>query len=277
MTAKLSMPVTSASGITPQGTAWSSYGQGEPMVLIHGVGMNQSVWAPQIHALQSRFQVVVYDMLGHGQSSLPSGTKDLADYANQCVQLLDTLGLPKAHIVGHSMGALIALEMAIAHPERCISVAALNGVYRRTEEQRQLVSERAADIEANGKPSDVSGTIERWFGKPIPRADEGAAVLSTQLLQQVPQQGYARAYTVFANSDERHVGRMADIQVPTLLATGELDPNSSPDMSRAMHREIPHSRLEVLPRQRHMMSLIAVGAVNDMLSNFAQSASATNV
>src|SRR5690349_15441322 len=63
------------------------------VVLIHGVGMNQSVWAPQVAALRDRYRVVVYDMLGHGRSALPSPAARLDEYASQLAQLLDTLGV----------------------------------------------------------------------------------------------------------------------------------------------------------------------------------------
>ena len=257
-----------ARGKTPSGTAWSTYGAGEPIVFIHGVGMNQSVWAPQVQALQDQFRLVVYDMLGHGQSTLPEQTTDIGDYATQLVELLDALGIPRPHIVGHSMGALIALEMAIAHPGRCKSVAALNGVYCRTDAQRASVQARAAELASRGKPDSVQDTIHRWFDNPIPARDQPAASLCANLLQSVPLAGYARAYDIFANSDQRHQNRLSSIRVPALIATGALDPNSSPAMAEAMHAEIAGSQICILPEQRHMMSLIAVNEVNDLIRQF---------
>lgn len=258
-----------ATGVTPCGTAWSRYGAGVPLVLLHGVGMNQSVWAPQVRGLQDGFDVITLDMMGHGASRFDPQTRDIGDYAAQLVRLLDALNIEQAHVVGHSMGALIALEMAVAHGNRCKSVMALNGVYRRTPEQRASVQARAAELILHGKPDSVEGTIHRWFGNPVPAAQHDAAVLSTQLLMEVPQQGYARAYEVFSNSDERHAGRLASITVPTLIATGECDPNSSPEMARAMHAEIRGSQLEIFPGQRHMMSLVAVDEVNTLIRTFA--------
>lgn len=262
-------PLPQASGLTPSGTAWSSRGEGESIVFIHGVGMNQSVWAPQVEGLCDSFRVIVYDMLGHGQSRLDPDASDIGDYAHQLVGLLDDLSIDRAHVVGHSMGALIALEMAVAHGARCKSVMALNGVYCRTAEQRASVQARADDLLAKGKPLSVEGTISRWFGDPVPAQDQAAADLCTQLLTDVPWQGYARAYDIFARSDERHQGRLQGIAVPTLIATGELDPNSSPAMSEAMYACISGAELRILSQQRHMMSLIAVDEVNAMVRRFA--------
>jgi pimeloyl-ACP methyl ester carboxylesterase len=261
-------PLPQAAGLTTSGTAWNSWGDGEPIVFIHGVGMNQSVWAPQVEGLRNSFRVITYDMWGHGQSRLNTDARDIGDYAQQLVRLLDDLSISRSHVVGHSMGALIALEIAVAHGERCKSVTALNGVYCRTAQQRTSVQARAAELLTKGKPGSVQGTICRWFGDPVPAQDQAAAYLCTQLLTDVPWQGYARAYDIFAHSDERHLGRLQDINVPTLIATGALDPNSSPVMSEALHACIPGAQLRILPQQRHMMSLIAVDEVNAMIRLF---------
>src|SRR5476649_650627 len=118
------------------GTAYSVAGEGPALVLIHGVGMNRSVWAPQVDALQLCFRVVSYDMLGHGASRLPAVSPTLDEYAGQLAALLDHLQIDAAHVVGHSMGSLIALEFALQYPQRVASVAALNAVYDRTPTQR---------------------------------------------------------------------------------------------------------------------------------------------
>jgi len=268
MNTRAGPPLPQTSGITPCGTAWSSWGEGEPIVFIHGVGMNQCIWTPQVNGLRDSFRVITYDMMGHGLSRLTSDPSDIGDYAAQLLRLLDNLSIDRVHVVGHSMGALIALEMAVAYGARCKSVTALNSVYCRSSEQRRSVQKRAEELLSKGKPNSVKGTTNRWFGDPIPAKDQSAASLCTQLLSDVPWQGYARAYSIFAGSDERHKGDLNRISVPTLIATGELDPNSSPAMSEAMHACIPGAQLEILPQQRHMMSLIAVDEVNAMLRQF---------
>lgn len=272
MASDLVLPTPARAGTTPEGTCWSAYGAGTPLVLVHGVGMDQRVWAPQVRALMQEHQVIVYDMLGHGQSRLPEKADtealDLGDYMQQLRALMAHLGLQRPHIVGHSMGALIALEMGVQHAQECRSVAALNGVYCRSLEQRASILERAEELLKNGKSGNLDGTIARWFGAPVPTELLPAEALSRQLLEEVDAQGYARAYQVFAQSDARHQGRLQAITVPTLFATGEGDPNSTPEMSLAMHQALPGSRLEILAGQRHMMSLVAVDRVNTLLCQF---------
>jgi pimeloyl-ACP methyl ester carboxylesterase len=104
---------------TVDGTAFSVHGAGEPLVLVHGVGMGKEIWAPQIAAFSQDYQVIAYDMLGHGDSALPAADVTLRDYADQLAGLLEPPGNHCCQCGGHSMGALVALEFALAHPQGC--------------------------------------------------------------------------------------------------------------------------------------------------------------
>lgn len=267
MRADFSLPTPSATGVSPQGTAWSRYGSGEPIVLVHGVGMGQDVWAPQVSDLARDFEVVVYDMWGHGHSTLPAGSLELSHYAQQLVDLLDHLDLPSVHVIGHSMGALVALEFALAYPQRCQGVVAMNAVFSRTKQQRHAVQQRAEELMRNGTQANVDDTMTRWFGDPVDARYDEAERLSRKLLTEVNPQGYARAYQVFATADAQHASRLPGLQVPVLFFTGELDPNSTPAMSKTMAKMAPNAQVNILVGQRHMMSLTAPEQVNGILRN----------
>ncbi|CAM5762888.1 flavin reductase [Labrys miyagiensis] len=243
-------------------------GRGDPVVLIHGVGLDASIWAPQFEALGDRFDLIAYDMLGHGCSSLPPPEPFLSDYAEQTRQLLDNLGIEKAHIVGHSMGALVALEFALDHPERCRSLTALNAVYCRSPAERSGVEQRAASFESTGAQPSNEAAIERWFGSPMPSALAGKAETVRDLLGKIDPVGYARTYRLFATSDRSHEGRLGALRVPSLFLTGERDSNSSPAMSQRMAAEAPKARVEVLPNERHMMAFVNPEMVNDIILGF---------
>ena len=91
-------------------------GSGPAVVLVHGVGLQASVWEEQISTLSKHYDVIAIDMLGHGGSSLPPSDARLSDYADQLLAVLDHMGLQQAHLVGHSMGALVALEFPFRTP-----------------------------------------------------------------------------------------------------------------------------------------------------------------
>lgn len=260
---------------TANGTAFSVYGAGEALVLIHGVGMGQAIWEPQIAEFARDYKVIVYDMLGHGGSAVPAPDVALSDYAEQLVALLDHLDIAAANVVGHSMGALVALEFALRHPARTLRVAALNAVFMRTPEQRAAVLERAEALQHTGVAATVDSTLARWFGEPVPAELEASANLVKRFLTEVNPQGYARTYRLFASSDAVHADGLPRLAMPALFMTGEFDPNSSPDMSRAMAALAPQGRLDIVAGARHMMNVTAPDDINQRLRDFLATPVAT--
>lgn len=250
-------------------TACYERGRGEPVLLIHGVGICGEIWTPQLDALAETHRIIVPDLLGHGESDLPPPAAGLADYIRQIAELMNALDLPAANIVGHSMGALIALGLAIAHPQRVLRVAALNAVYKRTAQQREAVVRRAQSLGPEGPLADIEVTLERWLGPPAAR-DPAAAALIEACLARTDPRGYARAYAIFAMSDEAHAGRLEAIRAPALYFTGALDHNSSPEMSAQMARETPQGCAVVLPEARHMMAVTHPEDTNAQLKRFLE-------
>lgn len=267
----LSLPAPKSSGITKNGTAWSRYGQGPTLVLLHGVGMNQHVWKPEITELDSRFEILTYDMWGHGESLLPNSELELSAYTSQLLDLLDELEIENVHLAGHSMGGLITLDFATHHGARCLSACALNSVFQRTPEQRMAVQKRAQDLAEGNVTMNIAEALERWFGPTGTHPHTRAEELARLLLESVNPEGYAAAYRVFASADEVHASTLHQISVPALFFTGELDPNSTPAMSQAMAALVPNSQWAVLSGERHMMTLTAAPIVSDAIRDFIDS------
>ncbi len=255
-------------------TRYLRQGRGRPVILIHGVGMALEAWEPQLAALAADHEVIALDMLGHGGSSLPPADARLSDYSGQMVGLMDALDLPEAVVIGHSMGALVALDVALAHPRRACGVVALNAVYCRSPEQRAAVEARAASLAQEGAGASHAAAVDRWFGTPVPPALAGHAATVRRLLQACDPVGYARTYRLFATSDEAHRASLPGLAAPALFMTGDGDPNSTPAMSQAMAAAAPRGLCEVLAGERHMMNLTAAAAVNAALARFLASLSA---
>ena len=271
MLSSFALPDSITSGKTSNGTAWCRIGTGPKLVLLHGVGMNKSVWAPEVNILSKSFDVVIYDMWGHGESDLPSSELDLRDYTKQLVDLLAELDIDSAFVAGHSMGALIAIDFAINNPDTCLGVCALNAVFNRSAEQSAAVKKRAVDLAAGGVSVNLDETLERWFGQPGTHKFPEAETLSRELLLDVNPKGYAAAYSVFANSDKAHVQSLATLKTPALFFTADGDPNSTPEMSSAMAALAPNGSSKVLTGHRHMMTLTAPEEVSATLATFIES------
>jgi pimeloyl-ACP methyl ester carboxylesterase len=271
MPINFAFPDSITSGKTSNGTAWSRIGSGKTLVLLHGVGMNKSVWAPEVNLLSDSFDVLVYDMWGHGDSDLPEGELTLSNYTNQLADLLKELKISNAFIAGHSMGGLIAIDFALGYPELCLGMCALNAVFNRTEAQSEAVKKRAADLAAGGITVNLDDTLLRWFGGVESHEFPEAAKLAKELLLSVNPQGYAKAYSVFANSDKVHADRLATLSVPALFFTADGDPNSTPEMSKAMASLAPNGTSQVLSGHRHMMTLTAPLQISESLTTFFNS------
>ncbi|MEW6438831.1 MAG: alpha/beta hydrolase [Pseudomonadota bacterium] len=247
--------------------AYLRQGKGRLVILVHGVGMQASVWKDQIDALSRHYDVIALDMLGHGESSLPPGDAGLNDYSDAVLALINHLGGEKAHLVGHSMGALVALEFALSHPERLISVTGMNAVFCRSEQQRAMISKRLSALDSTVQV-DWNETIARWFGDPVPEHWANAAGRIEELLRASDPIGYARTYRIFATADEAHRDRLSSLQVPALFITGADDPNSLPQMSYDMASLTQNGIVEIIPNERHMMSVTAPELINARLLSF---------
>ncbi len=271
MSVSFTLPVSLTSGKTSNGTAWSRCGNGPTIVLLHGVGMNKSVWAPEVNLFCENFDVLIYDMWGHGESDLPVQQLNLTGYTQQLVDLLAELEIASAVVVGHSMGALIALDFAINNPNTCLGVCALNAVFNRSAEQSAAVKKRATDLAAGGVSVNLSETLERWFGQPGTHEFPEAESLTRELLLEVNPKGYDAAYSVFAESDTAHAQTLATLTTPALFFTADGDPNSTPEMSLVMAALAPNGKSKVLVGHRHMMTLTAPIEVSATLATFIES------
>ena len=257
---------------TPAGTSYRVIGQGQPLVLIHGVGLNKDMWGGQVAGLARHFQVIVYDMLGHGDSPRPAVDTDLAGYADQLRELLDHLTIPKAMVVGFSMGGLVARAFALHHGQRIVALVVLNSVFNRSPEQRAGVIARTAQAAEHGPDANAEAALSRWFSSEYQGANPAQIAAIRQTLAGNDAQGYLTTYTLFATQDMYRADDLASIRVPTLIATGELDPGSTPLMAEQLAQRIPGARAVVLAEQRHMMPVESPRLVNQMLLNFLQQA-----
>lgn len=249
---------------TPSGAAYAAFGKGEPLVLIHGVGMRLEAWVPQVEPLSAICRVIAVDLPGHGESAkLPSGA-NLSDYVAWFGVVLNDLDLDHASVAGHSMGALIAGGIAVEAPQRIARVALLNGVYKRNPAARAAVQARAAEIMTGA--FDREAPLARWFGEG--HEHEAAYVLTKALLADVDEQGYAAAYSAFADGDATYADRWPEITCPALFLTGDGDRNSTPDMAEAMATAAPHGRAVTIKGHRHMVNLTAPDEVNDALCDW---------
>ncbi len=253
--------------LTAHVSGWQG-GKGPALMLVHGVGLRAEAWFPMIPFLQTRFSLTVIDLPGHGASPLFRKKPQLVDYTNTLADVLKKIGAP-AVVVGHSMGALITMDLAIRYPELVSTIVPLNAIYRRSQEAKAAVVKRASEIRSKGL-SDPSPTLERWFGDRPEGELKMANDACRQWLTTVDAAGYAQAYSVFASEDGPSGDDLASIHCPALFMTGSKEPNSTPEMSLALARGVARGKAVVIDGARHMMPMTHAGIVSEHLASFIQ-------
>ena len=253
-------------------TAWEQHGEGPPVVLVHGFGLNRAMWQWQLPALTPHFRVLTYDLLGHGESAPPSGTPDLAMFSAQLLGLMERCGIVRAAVVGFSLGGMIARRFALDHGDRLAALAILNSPHDRSAAEREAVRARVRQTEAEGPSANLEPALERWF-TPAFRAEapETIALVRDWIMRNDPN-FYPQIYRVLAEGDAEIAGGLKRIACPTLVMTGADDPGNTPAMARAMAGLIPGARLAILPGLRHMALAEAPEAVNAPLAAFLRDA-----
>jgi len=250
------------------GTHYRMEGSGPAVILIHGVGLDLTLWEPQVQALARHYTVIRFDMLGHGQSAKPPGQRTIRDYAVQLENLHRYLQLDQVAIVGFSMGGLVARAFAQAHPDLVAKLVILSSVFKRSDAQREGVLGRYRQAVEDGPQILIDAAIDRWFSPEYAASNPGVIGAVRARLESNDPAGFLAAYRLFADADLNMPGAVSDITCPTLVTTGELDPGSSPEMSTRMAAAIPGAICRILPGLRHMAPVEGADQVNEMLLEF---------
>jgi pimeloyl-ACP methyl ester carboxylesterase len=241
-------------------------GEGPTVVLIHGVGARLENWDGVCETLVQHFQVLRYDLRGHGRSTRLPGPYSLSLFASDLHALLQHTGIRKAHIAGHSLGAMIAQMFCLKHVECVDRLALLSAVAGRTQEERERVVARI-DLIRTGPPGEhFRNSVSRWFSDAFIAANpELIAAYAARNAENDPD-CYSAAYKVLASEDLNQ--ELEAISAPTLIATGEFDVGSNPRMSELIHRRVNGSTLRILPGLKHSILIEAPHVVAGMLEPF---------
>lgn len=249
-------------------TSYAQQGEGEPLVLLHGVGMKAEAWIPQIQYFSDNYRVIAPDMPGHGNSNhLPQGST-INDYIQWAIQFIEDLNIGPINLAGHSMGSLIAQGVAAQKPELIKRVAVLNGVYQRSNDARQAVVARANELGTGN--IDIETPINRWFDQ-----SQQHQIIAQEIkswLSRMDILGYKAAYTAFATGDEILANTWEKVHCPALILTGELDPNSTPLMAENMATKALNGKAVIIKNERHMVNLTAPEIVNQKLTEWLNTA-----
>lgn len=236
-------------GTTSAGVFYEVSGSGHPVVLIHAFGVDRRMWQTQVAEFERRFRVVRYDLRGHGQSVAP--TEPYTGYGD-LRGLLDTLGIPRATLVGLSAGAELAINFAIAHPDRVAGLVlaspGLGGYVAPPLPWATPVFEAAA-------AGDAERAAKLWAETPIMamRTNTDATASVTALVMENSRLwSYRRTEQPLAPPA---IDRLAEITCPALIIAGDADLAHIKDISRLLAVKITNATLVTVPGAGHFPNL----------------------
>ncbi len=248
--------------------AFSEYGEGEPVVLIHAFPLNGKMWEPQAKALSESYRVITPDYPGFGRSPYPPAQPDMRFYAEKILELIDKLELKRVVLGGLSMGGYVAFACLRLFPERISGLLLAN---TRPEPDAEEVRESRKDMACRVSEEGVRVLIDLQMER----------LLSTTTLQNEPLIVEQVKSMILDSSPDGVVGALGamrdrpdstsllpEIQVPTLVIGGEEDDISSPEVMGEFAGKIPNSEHHTLSGAAHLSNLEAHGEFNAALKEF---------
>ena len=238
----------------------SGSGDVVPILFLHGVGSDKSVWAPQLEHFGASRRAVAFDYPGYGESdpAPPGTTRD--DFAAAILAAMDALAIDRAHVCGLSLGGVIAIALHHAAPQRCASLILADSfavhpggqaIYDRSvaasEQMSELAAARTPVLLAPGASEDLHGEVRETMARIDPEAFRiGAAAVWL--------------------ADQRE--RVAAIATPTLILCGDQDTVTPPDLSRELADAIAGAELHILPGAGHLSNIERPGDFNSAVEDF---------
>ena len=227
-----------------------------PIVLVHGVGLNHTIWEPQIDAFDN--SVLAYDILGHGKTPLNNDNISFDNFSNQLINLIDELKMKKIHLIGFSIGSLIARNFASKFNDRLESLTLLCSIFNRTEKQQQIVKDRFELVKKSKSLSKQA--LKRWFTDDYLKKNPNTYNKISSILEQNNMENFLKVYELFINHKDNE--KFENIKTKTLVMTGEEDIGSTPEMSENLSKVINNSKVKIISKGKHLCGIECADDVN---------------
>jgi pimeloyl-ACP methyl ester carboxylesterase len=240
-------------------------GEGEALVLIHGVGGHAEAYSRNVVRLGQRYRAMAIDLVWHGYSAKPPFGDQLPTYARQVVSLLDTLGIEKAHVEGESLGGWVGLWLALHYPER-VNRLVLNttagikfkagAVDEHPDEGRNLLRTRSIAAIQNPNAETIRKRLEWLMATPDRVTDELVDLRYTIYSTPETQRSLTDVFNDsfgFGNAPKYMIPeeRLAEIQTPTLVLWTEKNPGTGPEVGQRIASLIPGAQFHCIADAAH--------------------------
>ncbi len=239
---------------------YDRYGSGQAAVFLHGYPFDHTIWDAMLSYLSPKVQAILLDLRGFGKTEAPDGTYTMLQHAEDVFGLLDSMGIEKAVLVGHSLGGYIAFAFAQQYPDRLsgLGLVATQAVAD-SPEQRQGRYTTADKVLAQG------AIVAADMMPPIVTADSELRGRLRELILQARPQGIAG--TLWGMAERADFSPfLHEIRVPVEIVAGENDRGIPLERSREMERLLPNAHLTVVPGAGHMVMIEAPRATAEAIN-----------
>ena len=241
--------------------------KGPALLFLHGIGGDAECFRPQLAHFGRGFRAIAWNMPGYGGTPLLPRTT-FPDLADAVAALLDARGIARVHLVGHSLGGMIAQEFAIRHPGSLASLtlSGTTAAFGRPDGdfQRDFLRQRLAPLEAGKAMADLAARLVGGLVGPAPDPNGMATALNS--MSRVKPETYRAALECLVGFDRRDA--LPHIAVPTLLIAGGADTTAPAVVMERMAAKIPGARFVTIPGAGHLANLEQPAAFNRVLEEF---------
>lgn len=237
---------------------------GRVVLMSNSLMSDHTMWDITLPALADRYRVLRYDTRGHGRSETTPGPYSIALLADDALALMDALEIRQAHVVGLSMGGMIAQQLGARFPERVLSLGLCDTASEMP--PRSLWAERLAIAAGQGTAGLVDSTIQRWFTAPFIAREPAAIERVRRMILSTGTEGYIACAS--AVRDMAQTTMLLKVKAPTLVLVGRQDPACTVEQATVIHRMIDRSELVVLEEAAHLSNIEQPQAFNAALRAF---------
>ncbi len=240
-----------------------------PVVLVHSAGLDLTYWDQQIADLSRRHDVIALDLPGHGRSITQSESITITQMSAAVTTALDALQCGPVHLVGLSVGGLIAQQIALTDPQLITSLALLDTAARFAPGGQASMRNRAAVVREHGMEAILDGLFGHWL---LPETRERRPDLidrATKTLLRDDAGVQAALWETIADFDDAN--RLGSIAVPTLVLVGEHDTSSPVSSARELCAGIQHAQMRVIADAAHLTPIEQPTVVTGHLDAFVRS------
>ena len=241
-------------------------GRGPPLYMVHGVGSRKTVWDDLIAGLEQDFTCVRYDLRGHGQSPIAEPPYTLEQLVDDLEGLRRRLGHHRIHVIGHSLGGMIAPAYARRYPQRVLSVGLLSTAAGRNADDRAKLRAVGEAMRTRGVEAVVGSLVERWYTGEFIAARPDAVEARIRQVLDTPGEVFLSVFEIYAETEMKPW--LGEITGPCLVLTGALDGACNPRLNTAIASALPNAELVILDDLKHSILIEAPERVLTPLKKF---------